>query len=286
MEDADEEQAEFTVMNKGEVLVYEIPPNTSSSGHKADEWKKCIWRGSCRVVGKGKDMYVKMLDGTTGALFAQCHIPNGDHDKYVERTIDSSRYFVLKIKHGERHAFVGLGFEDRNDAFDFNCALNDFKTTFVEREIPVTDPKNLGPTKDLSIKEGQTIAINFQVRGGDKKRDSGTQGSVMQGGSVGFGLMAPPPPAGQSRRKAAGVSGGYAAQQQAPAPFPGATDDCAPSAAFPPAAQAVQPRSPMSAPANDPIDAFVACFGLTPTSPPLLSRDRHAAQIDAFDIFT
>ena len=33
-----------------------------------------------------------------------------------------------------RHAFIGLGFEDRNDAFDFNCTLSDFKSTWIDRE--------------------------------------------------------------------------------------------------------------------------------------------------------
>merc|ERR1719162_1377246 len=128
---------EFMVLRKDDVMVYQIPPVNSSSGHKADEWKTCIWRGSCRLVGKGKDMIIKMVDANDGKLFAQCQIPNGEWEKYVERTIDSSRYFVLKIMNGQRHAFIGLGFGDRNDAFDFNCSLHDFKTTFVEREAAV-----------------------------------------------------------------------------------------------------------------------------------------------------
>lgn len=84
-----------------------------------------------------------MLDSGSGELFAQCAacrrsswlrrvaevIPNGAYEHYVERVVDSSRYWVLKIAwapglawgssrddvevNGERHAFIGFGFSDR-----------------------------------------------------------------------------------------------------------------------------------------------------------------------------
>lgn len=198
---ADDEELEYTLLNKREVLVYQIPPASSSSGHKADDWKKCIWRGRCRIVGKGSDLSIKMIDATSGQLFAQCAIPGGDSEKYVERVIDSSRYFVLKITNGARHAFIGLGFEDRNDAFDFNCTLADFKSTWVDRDKQVEElPKSNEPTKDLSLKEGQKITISLAGVGG-RKREAKAE---LTGGGGGFsGLLAPPPSSGQSRRQAA-----------------------------------------------------------------------------------
>lgn len=197
---------EYTLWNKREVMIYQIPPASSSSGHKADDWKDCIWRGSCRIVGKGKDVYIKMIDPSTGNLFAQCTIPDGEHDKYVDRVKDSSRYFVLKITNGARHAFIGLGFEDRNDAFDFNCTLSDFKTTWVDRQAP-QESKSTAPAKDLSLKEGQKIKINFKGLGrgedGEKKKAPAVQASS----GVGFGIIAPPPAAGgMSRRHAAAAA--------------------------------------------------------------------------------
>merc|ERR550532_993720 len=119
-----------------------------------------------------------MLDASSGALFAQCAIPGGEYDKYVEKVIDSSRYFVLKITNGARHAFIGLGWEDRNDAFDFNVTLNDFKSTFVDKvDVP---PPDLGPAKDLSLKEGQKITVNLKGLEGRRRRDEGA------GGGAGF----------------------------------------------------------------------------------------------------
>ena len=52
----------------------------------------------------------------------------------VERTLDSGRYFVLKIANDKgQHAFIGIAFNERNDAFDFNIALSEFKAE-CERE--------------------------------------------------------------------------------------------------------------------------------------------------------
>lgn len=216
MPDAGEdEEVEFVILNKRDSLVYQIPPASSSSGHKADDWKKCIWRGRCRIVGKGKDMSIKMLDSSSGTLFAQCHIPNGDYSKYVERVTDSSRYFVLKITNGDRHAFIGLGFEDRNDSFDFNVALNDFKETMNRDNEANAPAKIAGPSKDLSLKEGQKISLNLKnLVPGAKKREPASQSP----GAGGISMLAPPPPSGQPRRQPAGA--GYAAPQPSAAPFP------------------------------------------------------------------
>jgi len=207
--DGPDEELEYTLFNKRDVMVYQIPPASSSAGHKADDWKKCIWMGRCRIVGKGKDLAVKMLDSSSGQLFAQCQIPNGEHDKYVERVLDSSRYFVLKITNGARHAFIGLGFEDRNDAFDFNCALCDFKSTFVDKseDGPGGDLASQEPAKDLSLKEGQKITVNIPGMEERAARRREQQASPAGGGGFG-GLLAPPPPSsGQSRRQSGGAQG-------------------------------------------------------------------------------
>lgn len=208
----DDEELEYTLLNKRDVLIYQIPPASSSAGHKADDWKKCIWRGRLRIIGKGKDLTIKMLDGSDGKLFAQCVVPEGAYENYVEKVIDSSRYFVLKITNGQRHAFIGLGFEDRNDAFDFNVTLNDFKSTFVDKEV--VPPPDLGPTKDLSLKEGQKITVNLKGLEGRRRREENT------GGGTGFtGVLAPPPSSGgQSRRH---QSGGLQQPVVAPPPADG-----------------------------------------------------------------
>lgn len=62
----------------------------------------------------------------SGQEFAQCPIPPGEKDQAVEAVTDSSRYFVLRLmtsNDARQKAFVGLGFDDRSEAFDFQVAL-------------------------------------------------------------------------------------------------------------------------------------------------------------------
>uniref|UniRef100_A0A2N9IEG9 NECAP PHear domain-containing protein n=1 Tax=Fagus sylvatica TaxID=28930 RepID=A0A2N9IEG9_FAGSY len=52
-----------------------------------------------------------------GDLFAACFVqPDQPREAAVETVLDSSRYFVLRIEDGRgKHAFVGLGFAERNE---------------------------------------------------------------------------------------------------------------------------------------------------------------------------
>ena len=60
-----------------------------------------------------------------GDLFAACPV-DAFPGLAVEAVSDSSRYFVLRLQDPSgRHAFVGMGFQDRGDAFDFNVALQE-----------------------------------------------------------------------------------------------------------------------------------------------------------------
>lgn len=93
---------------------------------------------------------------------------------------------MIRLKdEGGRSAFIGIGFLDRSDSFDFNVAIQDhfklvlfnkfialelaifmlFKFRYLKKDEemaknpPLEDEKKL----DLSFKEGQTIKINIGV---------------------------------------------------------------------------------------------------------------------------
>ncbi|XP_004078000.1 adaptin ear-binding coat-associated protein 1-like [Oryzias latipes] len=177
---------------KPEVNVYRIPPRASNRAVRAADWKLDApdWTGRLRVTARGKVAYVKLEDKISGELFAQA--PMEEYPGIAVETVsDSSRYFVLRIQDDNgRKAFIGIGFGDRGDAFDFNVALQDhFK--WVKQETEFTKQALLPdstPKLDLGFKEGQTITINI---GQTKKKDRARPHS-----SGGLGLL-PPPPGGK-----------------------------------------------------------------------------------------
>ena len=130
------EEFEETLCLIKEVHVFKIPPNqVSSDGYKAEGWTKDpalhLWSGSCRVVAAGEDCFVRLEDTITGKSFAVCTVnTKPGAPKAVEKVIDSSRFFVLRIENNGKHAFIGIGFQERTEAFDFNVALQDHQKYF------------------------------------------------------------------------------------------------------------------------------------------------------------
>lgn len=199
---------ERILLVKPEVFMYRIPPRTSNRAYRAADWKLDApdWSGRMRIVALGAKCIIKLEDKVSGELFAACPV-----DSYpsiaVESVSDSARYFVVRVKdESGRSAFIGIGFVDRSDSFDFNVALQDhFKHLKKDEELaknpPIEDTKKL----DLSFKEGQTIKINI-----GKKTETSIAREKPKGGGLGAGgILLPPPP---SSKNAAGGGGGSSNQ--------------------------------------------------------------------------
>ncbi|KAI8500451.1 Adaptin ear-binding coat-associated protein 1 [Branchiostoma belcheri] len=178
---------ESIVCVKPEVFVYRIPPRPSNRGYRAADWKLDApdYTGRMRIVAKGKNCVIKIEDKNSGELFAQAPV-----DAYpgvaVESVTDSSRYFVIRVQDDSgRSAFIGMGFGDRGDSFDFNVALQDhFKWVRKSEQIEKEGTTDTGPKLDLGFKEGQTITINIgKKKSGSKAKPSGGAGGFL-----------PPPP--------------------------------------------------------------------------------------------
>jgi len=123
-----DDDLEYVLLSKRECFAYGVPPATSSAGFKAADWGTCIWKGRCQLCSKAGVLIVKLLE-IDGSLFAACPLPNHlPLEASLERTTDSSRYFVLKLENLGRKVLMGFGFEQRNDAFDFNATIQDFRT--------------------------------------------------------------------------------------------------------------------------------------------------------------
>ncbi|GFQ01140.1 uncharacterized protein at1g03900 [Phtheirospermum japonicum] len=173
-EEDGQETFEHTLLVVREVFVYKIPPRPTSGGYKCGEWLQSdrIWSGRVRVVSCGTRCEIRLEDPNSGELFAACFVNPGQREVAVESVLDSSRYFVLRIEDGRgKHAFVGLGFNERNEAFGFNVALSDHEKHVkreVEKEVGsaggAADEGHIGvhPALNHRLKEGETIRINVK----------------------------------------------------------------------------------------------------------------------------
>uniref|UniRef100_A0A7S4EF50 NECAP PHear domain-containing protein n=1 Tax=Pseudo-nitzschia australis TaxID=44445 RepID=A0A7S4EF50_9STRA len=138
-----------------ECFMYRLPRG-SKSPFRADGWPltkplQCV---SLRVERRG-DVLLLIFTFTHGdagsrgqqKLFALCPIDivnQTDNEKkkvdhFVEAVLDSTRYFVVRVKDekADREALIGLGFRDREEAGDFRAALakyeQDIKKEYANR---------------------------------------------------------------------------------------------------------------------------------------------------------
>jgi len=150
------ERVRVTIKN---AHVFKLPTRQSVSvGWRGAEWKEKVWQGTIKVVERG-DITAAILEyANKNEVFAVCPILEGA----VERCVDSSRYFVLRIENETgRHVFIGVAFNERNDAFDFNTALEDSRREREAELAQQTNPTVSGPTKDYRLKAGETMRVSI-----------------------------------------------------------------------------------------------------------------------------
>ncbi|KAG6376306.1 adaptin ear-binding coat-associated protein 1 NECAP-1 [Boletus reticuloceps] len=162
-----------------EISVYKIPALKANEGHRANDWGDLadpLWKGRLRVVEKAGKAVLLFEDSHIGRLILSDYsvvFARADYDPMkpsVDGVLDSSRYFVVRVEDSGRKAYIGMGFAERTDSFDFNVALQDFTkrakaalnppslTTDTSLKSPHIPP---GPKKDYSLKEGQTFTISI-----------------------------------------------------------------------------------------------------------------------------
>eukprot|EP01038_Epipyxis_sp_PR26KG_P004613 gene4613-6490_t len=184
------DEVERTLCQLPQVHVFKIPARKSADGYRASDWPKDpTWSGKLKIVSKGRTAAIILMDDKN-QTFAICPVTD---DAAVERTLDSGRYFVLRIKNAQdRHAFIGIAFNERNDAFDFNVALAEFKSE-CEREDQASKLSEvpIGPMKDLSLKDGEKIKIKVNLKG---KKDKDNEASSSVGGNTTKTSTLLPPP--------------------------------------------------------------------------------------------
>ncbi|WWC57628.1 uncharacterized protein I303_100160 [Kwoniella dejecticola CBS 10117] len=207
------DEIESVLFVSREVMVYQVPPRTSSSGYKAADWnvEQFLWKGRLRVLEIGSRCEIRLEDSSTGELFAQVNYATPWTQ--VEPVLDSSRYFVLRVEgEGGKRAYIGMGFQERGEAFDFQVALQSITKRSSNSSSTSANPsepaKPIAPPKDYSLKEGQTFKISIPGRDRDREKKSNTPSSTASSssssistGAGGGGLFSlpPPPPPGRKR---------------------------------------------------------------------------------------
>jgi len=135
---------------------------------------------------------INLEDPKTGELFAASPYTS---EAVVQQALDSSRFFAVRVVgEGGMKATLGLGFEDRSDAFDFGIALGEARKVLGWEK---TKGAGAGGEKsevfrDFSLKEGEKIHI--QVGGkGRKESGSGAEKKGEREDGQALFSIAPPP---------------------------------------------------------------------------------------------
>lgn len=106
------DEVERTLCQLPQCHVFKIPVRKSAEGHRASDWPQTpTWTGKLRIVALGKLAKINLIDDKNN-LFASCPVTD---DSAVERTLDSGRYFVLRLVNPQgQKAFIGIAFNERN----------------------------------------------------------------------------------------------------------------------------------------------------------------------------
>lgn len=152
--------------------IFKLPTKPSAGGWRGAEWRDKVWQGTLKVLERNDDTVVLLVDPQEERnIFAVCPVThqldgttnNGGNG--IDRCIDSSRYFVLRIQNAQgRHMFIGLAFNERNDAFDFNTALEDSRREKMAEKKAASSigmTSNKMKSVDYKMKEGEKIKVSI-----------------------------------------------------------------------------------------------------------------------------
>ncbi|KAH0565695.1 hypothetical protein GP486_000914 [Trichoglossum hirsutum] len=196
------------------VHIYQIPPLTSTRGYSAAAWTadnnaRQIFTARLRIIETaipapdGSEIIttdILLEDPSNGQLFAAAPYTTS---AAVEQVLDSSRFFAVTVQgDGGRKAILGVGFEDRSEAFDFGVTLQEVRRVNKLDNLsgasgrkggrPAASLEKPQEKKDFSLKEGETITVNIGGRG-RRNRDENRQPTPTNSSSSSSFSLPPPP---------------------------------------------------------------------------------------------
>ena len=191
------------------VHVYGIPPISSNRGFSASNWTspsqptaQQIFTARLRVIETSIESQIKadivLEDDKSGELFAAAPYASS---AVVQQANDSSRFFAVRVQgKGGMKATIGIGFEDRSPALDFNIALAEMRKVLGMEGAGGSGSSGRGAqanakgnTQDFSLKEGQKIHIQVGSKG--RRASPGGNDTRKQDDGAALFSIAPPPSA-------------------------------------------------------------------------------------------
>ncbi|RKF84010.1 NECAP-like protein [Golovinomyces cichoracearum] len=212
------------------VFVYQIPPLTSNKGYIAASWtadnnRRQIFTARLRILetaipfpsapsGEKLRFDILLEDPSNGQLFAAAPYTQPEA---VQQAIDSSRFFAVRVQgDGGQKATLGIGFEERNEAFDFSVTLQEVRRLLDFRDIG-NFPEKKRPGKiindakqDFSLKEGEMVVVDLgkrdrrkieRIKMNESENDSFHHPQRSPAERENAGPFLPPPPSAEEVKK-------------------------------------------------------------------------------------
>lgn len=217
-----------TLFIGGTLDVFQVPP--VSGQILSGNWRldaRIAENQRMRIMGHANRTEVHIESRDSGTLFAVCPVPHGKRLQYVHSAADSSRNFVIRVedKTSGQHAWIGISFSTRQDAFDFNVALTDEERRYLSAKNSGSELASVGegpgrqnaapaaPGRDLSLAAGEVIKVD--LKGKLPARAKSSAAKTAQATST--GLLPPPKPvvAAPSLKPLSARGGGAPVQNEA-----------------------------------------------------------------------
>ena len=180
-----------TLLKVRRCFAYQVPVTDGHISVQCESWglEKPIFTGELHVLAKNHWLHIRLIaDGATFAdtVWLDCSTVNKPTplEAFIDNARDSSRYFVIRVgdtpgPKPRRVVPIGIGFRERNHAFDLTASIRDRVAQVQRGETPDDALKRLAlddaketaeaearlaaSTTDLSLKAGQRIKVNFKA---------------------------------------------------------------------------------------------------------------------------
>lgn len=152
-------------------------------------------------MAKGPILKIRLEKGGGGPVFCESAPIDCTRSiaSFIERVLDSSRYFVLKVidPASKRATHLGIGFREKSDAFDFNAVIHDHVTSSTRQAKDDVDSKSASNKEESEEDEHQsnfsslTSPVKIEFKGALLKPKAESEGK--EDGSQGLASLSPPP---------------------------------------------------------------------------------------------